>query len=66
MAKSQPLEKQCSNGVIYCQLLDAVRPGSLNLTKVNMEDDAVSGFNALASRSHQSCGLSQLRRDEHK
>lgn len=33
-------EKKCTNGVIYCKLLEAVRPGTLNLTKVNVSADA--------------------------
>ena len=33
-------EKKCANGVIYCQLLDALRPGVLNMSKVNLAADA--------------------------
>jgi hypothetical protein len=41
IGKSLPIEKQCSNGAIYCELLEAARPGSINLQKVNKEADAV-------------------------
>ena len=41
VGKSLPLEKQCANGVIYCKLLDSVRPGSINLTRVNNDADGV-------------------------
>eukprot|EP00900_Chrysochromulina_parva_P000691 jgi/Chrpa1/10622/Chrysochromulina_OHIO_Genome00019019-RA len=40
IGKSLPIEKQCSNGAIYCELLEAARPGSINLQKVNKEADA--------------------------
>ena len=33
-------EKLCSNGALFCQLLEAVAPGSLNLQKVNQTANA--------------------------
>lgn len=42
VGKNLALEKQCSNGAIYCQLLEAARPGSINMAKVNKEADSVS------------------------
>jgi hypothetical protein len=41
VGKTLPLEKQCSNGVIYCQLMEAAKPGSINMVKVNQSADAV-------------------------
>lgn len=35
-----PLEKQCSNGVILCELLEGARPGSVNLSRLNRAADA--------------------------
>ena len=40
MGKSLPLEKQCASGVIYCQLLEAARPGSIAMVKVDSKADA--------------------------
>ena len=31
---TQP-EKQCANGVVYCQLFDLCKPGILNMAKVS-------------------------------
>ena len=36
---TQP-EKKCANGVLYCQILESLRPGSINMTKVNLAADA--------------------------
>ena len=33
-------EKKCSNGALYCQLLDSVKPGLINMTKVNLSADS--------------------------
>ena len=35
------LEKQCANGVIFCQIIEAARPGTITMAKVNMNADAV-------------------------
>ena len=53
VGKSLPLEKQCANGVIYCKLLDSVRPGSINLTRVNNDADGVrtAGSQTLRDRT---------------
>ena len=46
-------EKKCSNGVVYCQLLEAVRPGSLNMAKVNLaaheEHASLANYRVLAA-----------------
>lgn len=53
IGKSLPIEKQCSNGAIYCELLEAARPGSINLQKVNKEADAVRCARPLVT--HRKC-----------
>ena len=48
-------EKKCASGAIYCQLLEAVRPGTINLAKVNTTADSEHAalahwWNALCTR----------------
>jgi hypothetical protein len=47
-------EKRCANGVLYCKLLDSVRPGVVNMAKVNLAD---SEHASLANYRLLSAGL---------
>ena len=44
------LEKQCCTGAIYCQMIEAARPGSVDMRKVNLDADknnALGNYKAL-------------------
>lgn len=46
------LENQCRTGAVYCQLVEAARPGSVEMNKVNLKADdnnALSNYKALES-----------------
>ena len=44
------LEKQCCTGAIYCQMVEAARPGVVDMRKVNLDADknnALGNYKAL-------------------
>ncbi|KAL1524808.1 hypothetical protein AB1Y20_019688 [Prymnesium parvum] len=51
------LENQCRTGAIYCQLVDAARPGSVDMRKVNLKAD---DNNALVNYKALEAALSKL------
>ena len=54
------LEKQCASGTIYCQLVEAARPGSVDMRKVDRAGDALGNYKALENALAK-IGLEQAR-----
>tara|TARA_B110001452_G_scaffold50214_1_gene38366 strand:- start:701 stop:1522 length:822 start_codon:yes stop_codon:yes gene_type:complete len=55
------LETECSSGVVYCKLLDAVRPGAVDMTKLKdkpSESENLNNFRVLQS-GFEKLGISQ-------
>ena len=62
VGKQLALEKQLSNGAIYCQLMESAVPGSINMAKVNLAADAdykaLPNFKLLEAALHKA-GMEQ-------
>uniref|UniRef100_A0A7S0Q439 Calponin-homology (CH) domain-containing protein n=1 Tax=Coccolithus braarudii TaxID=221442 RepID=A0A7S0Q439_9EUKA len=54
---NQTIDKQFANGVAFCKLLDVIRPGSVELRKMNpkaiAESDAMNNFKVLQAALHK-------------